>query len=596
MRLLQDGELANANVLNRPHRDFALIKSQHNVKDFVVKPQDLTFSAVNDKLRVESGKLSFNGIEVEVPQIDLTIPNTSQFSFASSGLTSESVVKGSIVSLGEKGSYELIESVETGDGTIFNDNDETAIYGDFLVVSDINANITYPSGTTINGAGKVFVFRYSNLDGKFNLFQEILMPEADAVSAFSNGNFGSAVAIYGDNLIIGATGARSVWNDAVLVYFYKFDGTKFELIQTIQPPSPQLFGNFGYAVSAYEDRIAITQGQGARKIYIYEYNGTDYDFVEQLANIPNDIMFVAGESLAMDSERLFIGAIFSSQYPDGSVHIYKWDGSNYIPDAIIAPSDTTISNFGRSVTVDNNRLLIASRLSSSINRIYHYDWDGASFAEVWYMDKSMSTGLYSNANISLSNGKLALLDGYGPAVKIYEEGPLYAIPKEFLSSGTEITSQNSYFTNLPTRDGILFLECWFEKISNDGDAYYGGFVQAPVQPSVTMSSAFSDYNNLAEGYSFIDAFKANFDSLTEEERLEIAKKSIIINIGTDLYQLRFRFRVEIGTIDTTLEDVNAQGEHDVAQTSVEFEYTADGYKYISANGEIAASEMLRIQL
>jgi hypothetical protein len=599
MRLLNDGERGEALVLNRPHRDRALVSKPREIGSYAVLPQDISFTPVNDKLRLESGKISLNGYDIDIPEIDFDIPNPSQFSFALDGVTTEPVVTGGIISLGQRSRYEPSEDITSFDESLFSVIDKLAIFGDYLIISDSNANVVYP-GSSQSNVGRVLVFKYSTLDGRFKPFQEILPPEADAVFSM---NFGHDVAIYNNTLVVGARLAHpGSISDAGAAYVYELQSNTFNLIQTLTSPFPSASSQFGKSVAIFNDKIAIAEPSNSsiNEIHIFEYDTGSYNLIQTISSVPDSVL-EAGQSLAMDGQNLFIGAHYGSTYSNGAVHVYEWNGTSYIHDYVITPP-AGVTYFGSSIAIDSGRLLITSQLNFSTGRIFYYDFDNSTFIEKGHLDKPMEISFLNNPNISLNAGRLAVMQdaGFYYYASIYNELDGFGIPFVDLPAGTLVDESNSHLTSLASKNGILYLETWLEKISDTGKVHNGGFIQAGEQLDVTMSQYSDYYVDLNSSGTHDTAFDAVFNDLTYAERKKKKKNSLILNVGTDLYQLKFAFRLHYGVNSTSISDMYFRGP-----------YTQNNYKYSSIPGkhyflydgsepgfetQIAAVEILRIQL
>jgi len=97
--------------------------------------------------------------------------------------------------------------------------------------------------------------------------------------------FGYSVSMAQTFALVGAPFADveidgNLFAEAGKVYLYQLSGTTWTYSQTILPPNPQVNGNFGYSVSAFQDRAAVGQPNpiGIGSAYIFWVNGGNYNY------------------------------------------------------------------------------------------------------------------------------------------------------------------------------------------------------------------------------------------------------------------------------------------------------------------------------
>jgi cysteine-rich repeat protein len=82
-----------------------------------------------------------------------------------------------------------------------------------------------------------------------------------------NDNFGAAVALLGEQLVVGAPRADDTVADAGLVYL--FDGATGQLLQTFRDPPQGAFDQFGFAV-ATGPRVLLVGAPGPSRVYLFD--------------------------------------------------------------------------------------------------------------------------------------------------------------------------------------------------------------------------------------------------------------------------------------------------------------------------------------
>ncbi|KAJ5068811.1 hypothetical protein M0811_12232 [Anaeramoeba ignava] len=165
-----------------------------------------------------------------------------------------------------------------------------------------------------------------------------------------SGYFGSSVSIYKEVLVIG-------YYDGKTAYVYRYNGTNFELEQTLNEPSAP---NFGYSVSVYEDVIVI----GAyypKKAFIYRYNGTIWNLEQTL----NQSATYFGCSVSIYENVTVIGADGANQ-----AFIYRYNGTIWNLEQTFNES---VQSFGESVSIYENVTVIGGDIA---NQAYVYRYNG----------------------------------------------------------------------------------------------------------------------------------------------------------------------------------------------------------------------------
>ena len=155
-------------------------------------------------------------------------------------------------------------------------------------------------------------------------------------AALSNDQFGSAVAIAGDVVVVGALG-RDVGglNSAGAAYVFRRTGTAWSQVQVLQSTSQTFAGRFGSSVVLAGPWLAVgapgegsdPAGGGAVHIYEQQANG-QFVFRQRLVPSTASELGYFGWSLAIDGPMLVIGAPYASAGA-GQVWVSMRDGSTW---------------------------------------------------------------------------------------------------------------------------------------------------------------------------------------------------------------------------------------------------------------------------
>lgn len=298
-----------------------------------------------------------------------------------------------------------------------------------------------------NGAGAAFVFEKSG-----STWVEVAKFLGKAAGAY----FGSAVAVGGDVIAIGAHNADSYG----AVYVYKrLAGTWAYQQKLISPVAQAAFDNFGRAVAISADGGVIIAGKPANTggAYAYHYNsGTgQWDHVTGITAADVAAGDTYGESVAVSADGLtcVVGSPFDDDTAadSGSVYVFNYAGG-WSQTAKLAASDAAASDyFGASVGISADGTVIAGAAPR--------DDDGGSDAGAVYIFEL--TGTWSQT--------AKLVSYIGPAQSNY------------------LGFRGSLNQSDPGHQRIVFVDTTTILVPSNFDSFYGGaysgacrcFVAAP---------------------------------------------------------------------------------------------------------------------
>lgn len=197
--------------------------------------------------------------------------------------------------------------------------------------------------------------------------------------------FGSAVAISGDRLVVGAEREGGAVGAA---YVLEFDETAGWVEQAKLEASDGGVGDqFGISVAISGDRIVVgargddDNGTDAGAAYVYEADGNGgWTETKLLASDLEAGWF--GHSVAISGDRIVVGA-FRSDLSPGAAYVYEPDGSGGWAETKIMASDGQDNDqFGISVAVSGDRIVVGAdfnhtELEDNAGAAYVYEADGS---------------------------------------------------------------------------------------------------------------------------------------------------------------------------------------------------------------------------
>lgn len=332
------------------------------------------------------------------PEWPLMLPGVADFDFVSSSCA----MSGDVAILGAPFDN-TVTGENSGSAMIFRRDGDTwvleqvlepslPVQGDLFGINvAISGNSALVAASTDIGdlqrPGSVFVFRF---DGTSWVEEQILYPEfPDAYEGF-----GGAVAIDGDVAVIGAriddtvvganTGSASV---------FRFDGTMWNLEQTLVSSVPKPFGEFGYSVSLSNDVILVgayredtPAFQIAGAAYLFRFDGTSW-VEEQRLSLPNgDQNDWYGQDTSLSGNVAVVTAPRALNEL-GAAYVYRYDGTSWIAEQELAqPTVPEAASFADRVAVSGDHVVVTAPFGDSVAGVdtglgYLYRFDGVGWVE-----------------------------------------------------------------------------------------------------------------------------------------------------------------------------------------------------------------------
>jgi len=231
--------------------------------------------------------------------------------------------------------------------------------------------------------------------------------------------FGISVAVAGNRLVVGAHGEDTAAVSAGKVYIYDWNGTAYVEVTTITASDAQAYGYFGVSVALDGNRLVVgargvaTTAVDGGKVYIYDWNGSDYVEVSTLTASDTQASGYFGVSVAVSGDRLMVGVDGANTIgvDTGKVYVYDWNGTAYVEVAQLTASDAQVTaRFGSSVAIDGD----GTRLVVGAN---YEDTAGLAAGKVYVYDRDTGTSTYTEvAQLTASDAQA--YDLFGSSVAI----------------------------------------------------------------------------------------------------------------------------------------------------------------------------------
>jgi len=211
-------------------------------------------------------------------------------------------------------------------------------------------------------SGSAYVYRY---DGT-TWIEEAKITASDGMTL---DKYGWSVSITDNLIMVGAKWSDVTGIDSGASYIYRFDGSTWNEEAKLAPPSSLANDHFGYSVSIEGDTAVAGAtwdsdlGLKSGAAYVYRFDGTNWNEEAKLHasdGVTNDRF---GYSVSISGDMVVIGDF---AHPDngldaGSAFLYKYDGSAWVEQSELLPSDgTTGDHYGRSVALSGNSIVVGA--------------------------------------------------------------------------------------------------------------------------------------------------------------------------------------------------------------------------------------------
>ncbi len=260
-----------------------------------------------------------------------------------------------------------------------------AIYGDVAVVGARNTGAP---------GGSVYIYERDNASGTWPLAQKIS-------AAYSDGGefFGHSVSVSENHIVVGAPNdSLPQAGRAGAVYVFEKQQDDWEEIVRINAAAPVTNGNFGHAVDIDGDRIVVAElNGGSARAYLFNHDGASW--VEEQNWSGFDVatddgsVFIGGISVSISGEHLVVGA--DTTAGTGAATLYTKEGDVWSETALAASGLSPGDGFGFSAAVSDGNVVVGAP-SSGDGAAYLYDNLGATSLEEKPRLASETFALYQN--------------------------------------------------------------------------------------------------------------------------------------------------------------------------------------------------------
>ena len=180
--------------------------------------------------------------------------------------------------------------------------------------------------------------------------------------ANASDSFGISVAIDGNIAIVGAYLNDSRGTDCGAAYVYEFSGSQWIQKQKLVPSDGAAGDKFARSVAIRGNTIVVGSYYDDNKgsAYVFSNSGGVWTQKQKIVAPDAAIGDKFGCSVAIDNNTIVVGA-YGDDIQTGSASVFVLNGSSWVFQQKITASDAQSGdNFGYSVAIDNNTILIGA--------------------------------------------------------------------------------------------------------------------------------------------------------------------------------------------------------------------------------------------
>lgn len=191
--------------------------------------------------------------------------------------------------------------------------------------------------------------------------------------------FGLSVAVSGNTAVVGSLQDDDHGTNSGSAYVFVNDGSGWTQQAKLTPSDPRPYYNFGHAVAIDGDTIVV----GAhllepsppytlvQDVYVFVRSGDVWTQQATLSSGITTYMDEFGESLAIDGDTIVVGA-FSTRlsgfwYPPGAAYVFVRNGSAWTRQAMLTAGDPAETDrFGYAVDVDGDTIVVGANMDDDL--------------------------------------------------------------------------------------------------------------------------------------------------------------------------------------------------------------------------------------
>ncbi|HWS26319.1 MAG TPA: FG-GAP repeat protein [Xanthomonadales bacterium] len=243
----------------------------------------------------------------------------------------------------------------------------------------------------------------------------------------SGDNFGNAIAVSGDYVVIGAYGDTAVAPDALFgiaqgsAYVFERSGDSWVLAQKLEPDSIGEDGdNFGFSIAMVDDFLAIGAPRRSQDglfesgtVFVYGRSSSGYLLRQILSPTVTAAELRFGAAIALWQDQMAIGVPGAG---DGRVDLYQREASgSYVFERSLSPQPgSTAAQFGAALAMADGELLVGAPAADGVGAVYRSIHSVAGWSAASRLALAATAQMELGAALAIADG-VALVGAPGAA-------------------------------------------------------------------------------------------------------------------------------------------------------------------------------------
>ena len=283
----------------------------------------------------------------------------------------------------------------------------------------------------VGAGGAAYVFRMDRASGEWREQAKLIRPSG------AGGRFGMAVAVSGGRVLVGAPYASNNQGETTpkgFIYFFRENETGlWELEASFNSLSSSTGDHFGVSLDI-DGKRAVVGAPGWGQVFVYEHDGTRWQVSAEVRDPQWGSNRAFGQTVVLQADLLAVGAPSDAEqgHNAGAAYVYRLKAGKWLEEAKLTPWQVaTGERFGSSSALDGDYLAIGAPYSKGVvdaeesGAVYLCYFDGGAWIEQAMLTASDATAY----------------DHLGAAVAVNAAGVLAAAPDQ---EGEELESGAAY--------------------------------------------------------------------------------------------------------------------------------------------------------
>jgi hypothetical protein len=314
----------------------------------------------------------------------------------------------------------------------------------------------YTNFSVAGTGGRIHLYNYDGTS--WGHHSVIGRSAADALGSNLGDGGPHSIAIDGDTLIAGVRGAGDTDGGYTAIagdtdgtspggeaFIFKFDGTNWTQVQKINSPGTSNKWFFGESVDI-SGKVIVASARPEQNVHVFRHNGTSYVFEQSIR--PSDAPGIGagcngstwGRPVSVHGNTLAI-ACRATDSNTGVVTVFRYNGSTWVHETNLVGSQSIAGSFfGIHLDVHANRIIVgASEHNALAGQVYEFEWNGTNWVQTTIINAPTPTAGDELGDEVSTSGRWSVLSSEGDDGTITDAGRAYFKPHD-LDTAPYITS------------------------------------------------------------------------------------------------------------------------------------------------------------